>query len=1266
MLNKKNHPILTFLLIISLSVNFLNVYPVRADGETPTEPPAPTEIVTDPPVETTPMPVDSTPVPTEATQISAEATSDPIIEATATPLVEILTQAPAGTEVVVLDETGTPVPLATQEAADIIDVIDPMWCPAGVLPGGAGCTINFASINALVANMVSSTNSYTQNGTIYFTATAGGSLTLTQATLTGGDFNTLKGYNLTLQGGWNGSSVSPAFSGQTNFANNLITIGATGNGNQWVGNITLNDFTFSGADQPSVSIYTTSGTITLSNIDVLNHQNGTNTAILSSTSGNIVVQNGSTFDGNGTSSNGFTATTGSGSITISDTAFTDSAGNGNNNNNDGAILSAPTVTLTNVTATGNDGNGITINNTNLVTLNNVTASNNGTDRNPVGFQNNVGSGVFVNGNPGSSVIINGGTFNNNQRYGVEDANPANTTIYIQSNPTCTGNAAPSCYNDTVIFDNTGPVITPTISGTAGANGWYTSNVSVSWSVSDPESGILSSTGCATSNLTTDTAGATVTCSATNNARLSNSVSVTVKIDKTGPTATLAITGGTLGINGWYTSDVTVHTSGTDSMSNPVVCTADQIQSAETAGVIINGSCTNNAGLTTNAFPLSVKLDKTPPVATLTVTAGTVGTNGWYRSDVTVHTTGTDSISSPVVCTADQFQTTDTNGTAFSGTCTNNAGLNTNAVSLSIKLDKTNPIITFQIRTPANVNGWNNTDVTVNWSCTDAFSGAVSAATSQIVTSEGIGLSTTGVCTDNAGNTASDLQGGINIDKTAPTLSLPANINTEATSPSGAAVNYSATVTDNLDASVTINCSPASGSTFGLTTTTVSCSSTDAAGNTASGSFQVTVGDSTAPVIAPHLDVTVEATSSAGAVASYTSPTTSDAVDGPGTASCSPASNTTFALGDTTVDCTASDSKGNVAIPTSFVVHVVDTTAPVIAAHLDITVEATSSAGAVASYTSPTTSDAVDGPGVASCSPASNTAFALGDTVINCTATDANGNSAISTSFTVHVVDTTSPVIASHSDITITTNSAGTVVNYIVPNTSDLVDGTGVASCSPVSGSLFPIGNTQVTCTAVDSHGNGATPVTFVIHVINTNNPAPASNSSSTQASSGFVIPVTGGGLGIPTCNNIFWVDGIKITLLNLCDYQSSMTSTKVGDLPDQLPAGYSFVMGLDVDVLSKGQLVKDLPAGSGVEIDYPVNKTSKDQFVVLYWSDENGDGKGEWLKISQELTLDKIPHALISDAKDELYRINDSSLLAVPFYQIITTKKTGIFILVSK
>jgi Tol biopolymer transport system component len=80
------------------------------------------------------------------------------------------------------------------------------------------------------------------------------------------------------------------------------------------------------------------------------------------------------------------------------------------------------------------------------------------------------------------------------------------------------------------------------------------------------------------------------------------------------------------------------------------------------------------------------------------------------------------------------------------------------------------------------------------------------------------------------------------DTTAPTFSnVPAPLTQEASGPSGAEITYDEpTATDRVDGSVAVECSPASGSTFPLGTTEVTCTARDKAGNKASESFTVTV------------------------------------------------------------------------------------------------------------------------------------------------------------------------------------------------------------------------------------------------------------------------------------------------------------------------------------------------------------------------------------------------------------------------------------------
>ncbi|MDT4985708.1 MAG: hypothetical protein QOF95_3198 [Pseudonocardiales bacterium] len=153
-----------------------------------------------------------------------------------------------------------------------------------------------------------------------------------------------------------------------------------------------------------------------------------------------------------------------------------------------------------------------------------------------------------------------------------------------------------------------------------------------------------------------------------------------------------------------------------------------------------------------------------------------------------------------------------------------------------------------------------------------------------------------------------------LDQTAPTLNgLPANQSLEATGPSGTSATWTApTATDAVDPNPSVPCDHTAGATFPLGTTTVSCYALDAAGNQSSPqSFTITVADTTAPAITGiPTAVSATATSAAGATVTYPNPTASDLVDGTVPVSCLPASGATFALGSTTVTCTATDAHHN--------------------------------------------------------------------------------------------------------------------------------------------------------------------------------------------------------------------------------------------------------------------------------------------------------------------------------------------------------------------
>ena len=259
--------------------------------------------------------------------------------------------------------------------------------------------------------------------------------------------------------------------------------------------------------------------------------------------------------------------------------------------------------------------------------------------------------------------------------------------------------------------------------------------------------------------------------------------------------------------------------------------------------------------------------------------------------------------------------------------------------------------------------------------------------------------------DTAGNKASASFKVTVIDTTPPVISnVPAAIAQDATGASGAVVTYrTPTASDLVEGTVDVTCDPASGTTFAIGTSIVTCRAADTAGNSATATFKVTVAppDTTPPTITVPADMTAEATGPDGARATYTASAT-DPDDSVTAFACAPATGATFALGTTTVRCTASDSHGNDATA-SFKVTVKDTTPPrITSVPTDITVNATKPSGAVVIYAPPKASDLVDGAVSIACASTSGSTYPIATTKVVCTATDSHGNSASAT-FTVTVL-----------------------------------------------------------------------------------------------------------------------------------------------------------------------------------------------------------------------------------------------------------------------
>ncbi len=334
---------------------------------------------------------------------------------------------------------------------------------------------------------------------------------------------------------------------------------------------------------------------------------------------------------------------------------------------------------------------------------------------------------------------------------------------------------------TVKLDKSAPTITGSRSPAANANGWNNTDVTVTFTCNDGLSGIKSCSG--TTTLSGEGANQSVTGTAVDNAN--NSATATVggiNIDKTAPTLTGAPTTSP-NAAGWYRSNVTVHWTCSDGLSGlDGACPADSTISGEGTGLTVTASVSDKAGNTSTATSSPpVNIDKTPPNTTA------VAPTGWNNSDVTITLTASDGLSG-VAATYYRLNggTPQTGGSvaiSSEGTHTlefwsvDQAGNEEPHKTVQVKIDKTPPTITHTQSPAANANGWNNTNVTVTFTCNDALSGVASCTAPQTVTTEGKDQPVTGTATDNAGNTATD-PATVSIDKTPPQISAapdrPAN------------------------------------------------------------------------------------------------------------------------------------------------------------------------------------------------------------------------------------------------------------------------------------------------------------------------------------------------------------------------------------------------------------------------------------------------------------------------------------------------------------
>lgn len=332
-------------------------------------------------------------------------------------------------------------------------------------------------------------------------------------------------------------------------------------------------------------------------------------------------------------------------------------------------------------------------------------------------------------------------------------------------------------------------------------------------------------------------------------------------------------------------------------------------------------------------------------------------------------------------------------------------------------------------------------------------------------------------TDCSGNEATDSVKITVVDTTPPVLSGLNDQTLEATSVDGVQATFSVTATDIADPAPVVACSPASGSMFPLGATTVTCTATDAGGNPATGSFTITVTDTTPPVLTVPPDVTAEATGSLTPVPIGVAQGT-DIFP----VTISNDAQAAYPVGITLVHWTAKDANGNISTGIQKVT-IVDTTAPVVTPPPNLTVEATGPLTPV-NIGMATATDLV---GVVSLTNDAPASFPLGTTTITWTARDAAGNIG-TVKQTVTVVDSTPPQLKGLANQILEAISANGAPATFSVTATDIVDSAPVVACSAASGSTFQLGVTTVNCTATDASGNSSAG-SFTITVQDTTPPA---------------------------------------------------------------------------------------------------------------------------------------------------------------------------------
>jgi len=309
-----------------------------ADAVEPTAEPAPTE-VTEPIAEPVPAEV----VPIEPADAPADGT-----------VAEVLGGLPDGTTIVVVGQEGEALPLATEEAAEILAEADPIWCPVSVstpLDGLSGCSPSQANLLDLF-NWLKA-HEPAMDGVIWVEAGLDSSALALE--LDGASEITMAPYKLTIKGGWNGLGTKTIDTTDPSEINVHLWI------TNWGNDITISDVVVTGVAVGPALHVTTTGKITLTRVKV--ESNTSTGAYLDNTP----------------------ATTAPADVLVTLSQFVENTGGSGLD-----IYSDGTITLAGVIANGNHTFGARLDNDSAATAKNVVMT-----AGPYEFSDNGSTGLLV-------------------------------------------------------------------------------------------------------------------------------------------------------------------------------------------------------------------------------------------------------------------------------------------------------------------------------------------------------------------------------------------------------------------------------------------------------------------------------------------------------------------------------------------------------------------------------------------------------------------------------------------------------------------------------------------------------------------------------------------------------------------------------------------------------------------------------------------------------------------------------------------------------